>query len=265
MPLSTAARYQRVKEATKTDETQYDLMQQQEFANAITEFTYFVKRIDPLFRQVKGSLARYLTSKQHCIVSYQEFAKMTNNYEDLNLSHYTDMKSTELIFNAPENQAIRDTMLQTASNLRNPYIDLYHWVKGELYDIQALLNAVNTRKEIESSVRKLEDKKTSTQKDLENVTAGKTTVTTLFKSSADQGNMANKIERTENEITATKQLLDLLTVYLGETVIKTYKAEKLNLYKRILQQFTVIEISNAHSIASFWSQVIQNDKVKASC
>ena len=77
--------------------------------------------------------------------------------------------------------------------------------------------------------------------------------------------MANKIERTENEITATKQLLDLLTVYLGSTVIKTYKAEKLNLYKRILQQFTVIEISNSHSIASFWSQVIQNDKVKAGC
>ena len=70
MPLSTIARYERVKQATNTDETQYDLMQQQEFANAINEFTFFVKRIDPLFKQVKGSLARYLTSKQHCIVSY---------------------------------------------------------------------------------------------------------------------------------------------------------------------------------------------------
>ena len=74
--------------------------------------------------------------------------------------------------------------------------------------------------------------------------------------------MANKIERHENEIQASKRLLDLLTVYLGSTVIRTYKGEKLNLYKRILQQFTVIEISNAHSVAQFWSQVIQNEKVK---
>jgi len=54
--------------------------------------------------------------------------------------------------------------------------------------------------------------------------------------------ISNKLEGHEREIAAHSQLLDLLTVYIGEKVIKNFKKEKLGLYHRILQQFTVIEI-----------------------
>ena len=58
--------------------------------------------------------------------------------------------------------------------------------------------------------------------------------------------MANKIESTDREIMASELLGTLLTIYLGDKVLPTFKKEKLSLYHRILKQFTVIEINNSH-------------------
>lgn len=73
--------------------------------------------------------------------------------------------------------------------------------------------------------------------------------------------MANKIESTDREIMASELLGTLLTIYLGDKVLPTFKKEKLSLYHRILKQFTVIEINNSHQMAGFWSNVLQNPKV----
>ena len=154
-------------------------------------------------------------------------------------------------------------MISTGSAMKNPYIDLYHWVKGELYDLEAVRDSIKVRAETIENLRKLEAKKSSTQKDLEDVSQGKTTVTTLFKNSSDASAMANKIESTDREIEATRKLADLLTIYIGEKVIAVFKKEKLGLYHRILKQFTVIEISNSHQLAGFWSNVLSNPKVQS--
>ena len=58
-------------------------------------------------------------------------------------------------------------------------------------------------------------------------------------------------------------LANLLTIYIGDKVLPVFKKEKLGLYHRILKQFTVIEISNSHNLAGFWSNVLQNPKVSS--
>ena len=40
--------------------------------------------------------------------------------------------------NNSDNGNNNDNMRHTIENLRNPFTDLYHWVKGELYDMAAL-------------------------------------------------------------------------------------------------------------------------------
>jgi hypothetical protein len=32
-----------------------------------------------------------------------------------------------------------------AENLKNPYDEMYHWIKGEMYDIQSLVTAIESR------------------------------------------------------------------------------------------------------------------------
>ena len=152
---------------------------------------------------------------------------------------------------------------ELTSNMQNPYIDLYHWSKGEIFDLQAILSSVRQRTECEKAVRELEKKKQSTQKDLQDVSAGNKTVTTLFKSSSDTGEMANKIESYEREIEAMQKLTDLLTIFVCDNVLVKFKREKLGLYNRILSSYQVIEISNAHAVSGFWAKVLTIEKVKA--
>lgn len=44
-------------------------------------------------------------------------------------------------------------------NLKNPFDDMYHWCKGEIYDLQSLTEAVNSRDMIEKNLKRLENKK----------------------------------------------------------------------------------------------------------
>jgi len=79
-------------------------------------------------------------------------------------------------------------------NFKNPFDEMYHWCKGEIYDLQALQIAIQAREQMENQIKKLENKKKNTQADLENVNAGKKTIRTLLKSDKDTTGMLNSIE-----------------------------------------------------------------------
>lgn len=201
-------------------------------------------------------------SKQRSIQAYGEMLKFTDRYENLNMQHYSEMNSNLLVFHNPANEDLRIALHQASMSLRNPYIDLYHWIKGELYDIEAIRNAVKARTEALEKLRNLEGKKRDVQKDLEALSTGTTTMTTFYKSDKDTAAMANKIDQHEREIVAHQMLYDLLSAYLGDKVIPAFKKEKLSLYHRILQQFTVIEIQNSHALAGFWSKLLSNESIR---
>jgi hypothetical protein len=79
-------------------------------------------------------------------------------------------------------------------SLKNPYFNLYHWCKGELFDIITVNNALAAKDKIHDKIGKNEKKKRSRQDDLDNVTTGRKTVKTMFKSQGDTGAMVDKIE-----------------------------------------------------------------------
>lgn len=56
----------------------------------------------------------------------------------MNLQHYTDMNTSELILTNPDNQEVFTNLNDVASNIQNQYIDLYHWAKGEIFDLNAI-------------------------------------------------------------------------------------------------------------------------------
>lgn len=89
--------------------------------------------------------------------------KAVARYEDMNLQHYTDMNSAELVLTNPDNADVYNSLNEVAGKLQNPYIDIYHWAKGEIFDLRAIVNAVNERNRCESSVRELEKKKRETE------------------------------------------------------------------------------------------------------
>jgi sorting nexin-1/2 len=181
MPMTTAQLHDRIKAITDCDVESVDTLERDQAASRITSLLFFIKTVEPLLQKIKQDLSKYLMSKQRSIQAYGEMAKFTQRYEELNMTHYADMDSHQLIFQNPDSPELRDGLTIAAQQLRNPYIDLYHWVKGELYDIEAIRNAVKCRTDVMVKLRELEGKKRDAQKDMESVSAGKKTVTTLFK------------------------------------------------------------------------------------
>lgn len=261
--LSVTQSYERIRESTKLDENAYDPAEREQFSNRIVEYGFFMKKTKPFLAQLKIDLASMLTNKADCIAGYKGLQKIYESYEDLNLSHYSEMNSSRLILMNPENCTLKESMGHLNANLRNGFVDIYHWVQGELYDLQAIGDAVQMRAEIEKQLISLQKKKSSTQKDIDTLQKGEKSVGTIFKNRDDVGGLTNQVESTMRDIQVTQQLLDLVTVYLGRDVIPSIKKEKLALYKRVAQQFHVIEISNNHQVASFWSSVLANESVKA--
>jgi hypothetical protein len=187
-----------------------------------------------------------------------------DKYEDLNMTQYTEGKQDLLVFNNPESTRMKEQMDHMIDNQKNSFDHMYHWCKGEMYDIKAIVSAIAFKENFEKTLKKTETKKSNTQTDLENVNQGKKTIRTLLKNEKDAGGLQSTIENTEKELENLDTIIAILTSYMGEQVIPKFKKEKLKIYHKLMQQFTVIEINNAHQTASFWSTVLQNPNVKNS-
>ncbi len=242
MPMSTAQKFDRLQNITNIDILEYDLMKKEQYNSKITEFLYFYKVVNPLLNKVKGQTASMMRNKVNTIQSYADLSRAATRYEDMNLQNYTEMNTNELIMTNQENAEIFQELQEIPNKLQNPYIDIYHWAKGELFDVNALFIAVKERNKCVDAIKSLEQKKRDTQQDLADVAAGKKTLTTLFKNQSDAGDIANKVENYDREIDAMQKLTDLLTIYLCEKVLATFKREKLALYYRILSQIQIVEI-----------------------
>ena len=62
------------------------------------------------------------------------------------------------MINSPENTELKENMLNTIQNLRNPYTDLYHWIKGEIYDLNAYSAALKIRETVKAQLDVLKKK-----------------------------------------------------------------------------------------------------------
>ena len=194
--------------------------------------------------------------------NYANSANMLTEYEENNVCFYTDRDPSKLVITSTETgQNFSEEIRQTIESLRNPFTDLYHWVKGEMYDLAAFTHALNERDSVKAAIHSLKKKMISAKADIENVTQGKKSIGTLFKNANDVGKMQNTLESYERDLVAQEKLLDVLSLYLGQSILPQFKEEKLSLYSRIVQQFHVVEIGNGHQLASFWTKVLKHENV----
>jgi len=66
-----------------------------------------------------------------------------DKYEELNLATYVNGNQTRMIFGNTQqtetsSQMIKDSVAKLCENLKNPYFNIFHWCKGEIFDIEAI-------------------------------------------------------------------------------------------------------------------------------
>lgn len=169
------------------------------------------------------------------IQDYKQFLSMLEKYEGLNFSNYVDGVENKMVFGHPESgTGLKTEVSKLSENLKNPYFNIYHWVKGEIFDIESIMSAITMKEKIEKSRLSKEKSKKSTQENLDSVTTGRKTVKTLFKNINDTGKMVSNIENTDKEIEALEIQKKILSVYLGQDIIPKFKQRRLGIYTNIL-------------------------------
>jgi hypothetical protein len=83
--MSTMQTYDRVKAVTNTDDSKFNLMEREAFSNAITQYCFFARNVEPLLRKIKADLSAYLMTKHRSMAATKEYAAFVSRYEDLNL------------------------------------------------------------------------------------------------------------------------------------------------------------------------------------
>lgn len=78
--------------------------------------------------------------------------------------------------------------------LQNPYVNIFYWVKGEINDVVALQQCIAARLGPNASaINKLKSKIASCLGDFDKIQAGKKSLKTMFKSTKETENYAQKM------------------------------------------------------------------------
>lgn len=70
---------------------------------------------------------------------------MIDKYEEFNMRTYVDNNNARLVFWKESNKDLKTSMDHMVDNLKNPFDEMYNWIKGETFDLSALLDSVQAR------------------------------------------------------------------------------------------------------------------------
>jgi len=69
-------------------------------------------------------------------------------YEDQNIEFYSDSDLTKRILTHPSSGDMTERLDNTHKGWKNPYRDMYIWLKGELLDIHGVVDAIAGRESV---------------------------------------------------------------------------------------------------------------------
>lgn len=151
----------------------------------IAVFSEFLKKLLGAFRALKKKIKDMLTIQEEQFGSQRAVMMMLKNYEERNFSYIADspadQSNLKLILGGSNNELFRG-LVEAADKLRNPFMSLLCWVKGQIADVKAMDEAITQRANVLALVPKIKVRRAQLQKDLDSAVNNRTTFKTFFKS-----------------------------------------------------------------------------------
>jgi hypothetical protein len=113
-------------------------------------------------KTLKKQLSAFRDCKTQSIVNTKVLMGLFDKYEDLNMNCYTESAPDRLVLNNPDAKGLKEQAEHMVNNQKNPFDEMYHWCKGEIYDIKAIMAAINQKEAFERLLKKTETKKSNT-------------------------------------------------------------------------------------------------------
>lgn len=149
----------------------------------------------------------------------------------------------------------------TLACYKSPFAEAALWIKGEMLDIQGMIDAIKGRESVMKKQIARENSRRSDQEELEKLSLGKATMKSFFKSKSgkeqDILNLQAKIEAANVDIEDYRKLIQFITIYHGQMAIDKFKSEKMHQYRKMLANMSARSINNAYLAATLNSGVLQ--------
>ena len=97
------------------------------------------------------------------------------------------------VISDPSQEVLREQITSLPQRLKNPFKIMREWVKGEIFDLQSVLEAIGHKDGMEGAKTRTETRIRKDKETLDKMNAGKKTFKTLFKSSTGKASEITKI------------------------------------------------------------------------
>jgi hypothetical protein len=232
------------------------------YSDSIRDFVIKSKDIFPLLVKFKNCISQLEKQRCYQLDAYKHFAEFLTQYENTTMNVYSSeaLEGQYKMVSDLDNNTMKEQIDNLSRKVTNPYIRFKYWVKEEIIDLHALLEAIGHKNSLESRKSKLENKIKASNSELEKLNSGKTTFKTLFKSQSGKAssitNLTTFIAQAEKDVEVYEKLIKVVTVYLHERVIPEFKERKVKGYVSSLKDFSDSESKNSNELYQCWSSVL---------
>lgn len=173
---------------------QEDYEEQHENVSMINAYSIFIKKILPILKTMMAKIKPMIDDRDEENSNFQTLIYLMTKYEEGALVQYADGESDKLVVGNALNPIYVETAEDIGEKLKNPYIDYYYWIKGEIYDIQALNESIEALDKLRKQKDKLGSKKQSNDQTLDKLKNGRMTMKTLFSNEAKKQDVMQTVE-----------------------------------------------------------------------
>ena len=148
--LSTDQQLQRLRAKIPVDEN-ISPMQLKVFNDQINEFVGDCKDLIQHLKQFKSSVKDIVPIKEKELQYYQTFTNFLIKYEQTNLKKAdpTTQKKMSLVSD-PSKLDIKEKLEYLSTNASNPFKHIKNWVKGEILELESILEAISMKEAMTS-------------------------------------------------------------------------------------------------------------------
>jgi hypothetical protein len=224
----------------------------------------YMEQLETFKKQVKA----IVPIKEMEVSHYKEFADFLVKYEENNAKKAKmDDPLTVKLLTGDSKMDLKQKLIDNATSMRNPFKYIYNWIKGELYDLNCVLECIARKEGIESTKSKAISKVKDNKDTVEKMNTGKFTFKGMFMSNTSKAsetqNILQNISQTERDIQNYEVIKNYLIIYLAEIAIPAFKHQKAGNYLRAMAGFCGQEISNSRLQGDTWNEFEQSVRYMA--
>jgi hypothetical protein len=233
----------------------------------INDFVRDCKDYTEHLRGFKKHIKVIVPIKEAEVSYYKEFVDFLVKYEDTNNKKQRAGDPIVQLLTGDGRIDLKSQLTHTANSIKNPFKHIRNWIKGEIMELNAVLECIMRKEGVESSKSKAISKVKDNKDTVDKMSTGKFTFKGMFKSSTGKATetqaILQSISQTEKDILNYEIIKNYLIVYLAEIAIPAFKHQKVQNYVVAMNLFCNQEISNARVQGDCWSEFLHGVKGSA--